>query len=141
MFFSKEYIDYVIKTANQKYTVEMAACALMEEMLEFDSEPSIDELGDIYYQFILFAYLTGINLDTLQYVEHLRDSIKCMLAITSQFKKRTTRNKELDYDVIDKYINCIYSDIQDATTQINADVREVEKYNMTKLDKRYETIV
>lgn len=138
--FSKNYIDYVVNTANQRYTVEMAACALMEELFEFDKEPSIDELGDVYYQFILFAYLTGINLETLKYEECLKDSIQCILAITTQFKKRTTRGKELDYDAIDKYINYIYADIHEATIQIGASFKEVEDYNMKKLNERYANV-
>lgn len=141
MLFSKEYVDYVTKTANQKYTVEMAACALMEEIIEFDnivtSDDAIDELGDVYYQFILFAYLTGANLETIEYDDRLRDSNQCILAITSQFKKRTTRGKELDYRLIDKYINFIYSDIVDMTQQANLEVKDVEQYNMKKLNERY----
>lgn len=140
MLFSKNYIDYVTRTASEKYSIEMAACALMEEIIEFDNDPGIDELGDVYYQFVLFAYLTGINLETLNYSECRGDNIPCILAITSQFKKRTTRGKELDYDLIDKYINYIYSDITEMTTQIDLQPSEVEAYNMSKLDRRYKDV-
>lgn len=141
MLFSKEYVDYVTKTANQKYTVEMAACALMEEMIEFDNvvieDDMIDELGDVYYQFVLFAYLTGANLETIEYDDSLRDSMQCILAITSQLKKRTTRGKELNYNDIDKYLSFIYSDIIEMTQQANLDIKNVEQYNMKKLNERY----
>ena len=135
--FSENYIEYVKKTANPEYTLEMAACALMEEFNEFDSEPSIDELGDVYYQFVLFAYLTGIDLKDINYVDGACDNVQTILDITSQFKKLKTRGKQLDLTLISNKLKALYSDIIDATDVEGLTIDEVEKYNIDKLNARY----
>ena len=141
--FSEKYINYVKKTANPHYTLEMAACALMEELIEFDEaldEDKKDELSDVYYQFVLFVLLTGIEMYTLEYLDSLKDSIQCILYITSQFKKLITRGKQLDIEAIKNKLDFIYSDIIDATEAEGLTVEEVEEYNMDKLDRRYANV-
>lgn len=142
MIFSENYIEYVKKTANPVYTVEMAACALLEEWCEFCKDNTVDELGDIYYQFILLLNLLDNKELGLKYDEDCEDYIsftRSVLAITSQFKKLKTRKKPLDWKIIQRNLNYIYSDIIDATEQNDWDVEYVEEYNIAKLDKRYQT--
>lgn len=143
MIFSENYIEYVKKTANPAYTVEMAACALLEEWCEFCKDNTVDELGDVYYQFILLFNLIDNKELGLKYDEDCEDYInftRCVLAITSQFKKLKTRKKPLDWKIIQRNLNYIYSDIVDATEQNDWDAEYVERYNIAKLDKRYENV-
>ena len=141
--FSEKYVEYVKKTANPHYTLEMAACALMEELIEFDEaldEDKKDELSDVYYQFVLFALITGIEIRTLEYLDGLKDSMQCILYITSQFKKLITRGKQLDIEAIKNKLDFVYSDIMDATESESLTVEEVEEYNMDKLNRRYANV-
>lgn len=140
---SENYVNYVKKTANPAYTVEMAACALLEEWYEFCKDSTIDELGDVYYQFVLFLSFVknpSIGLKYDEDCEYYVSFQRSVLDITSQFKKLKTRNKPLDWQIIQRNLNYIYSDIMDATEQGDWDTVQVERYNINKLDERYKDV-
>lgn len=145
--FSENYIEYVKKTANPAYTIEMAACALLEEWVELDVEiykqdhnKQVDEVSDVCYQFVLFVYLTGIDINELKWVDTDNRFLDSVLSITSQYKKLITRGKQLDLILIKDKLNILYSHVMDIITAINCTVKEVEEYNIQKLDRRYKNV-
>lgn len=138
MLVSEEYVNYVKNTYNKSYTVEMAACALIEEIAEFDVDMTTDEFGDILYQLILFGIVLGLQIDTIHYqkdVEHKLFSY--VVKITSQYKKRLTRNMPLDNKLIQDCYEKIYSLIVDVATHYKLKICEVEQENIKKLNERY----
>lgn len=138
MLVSEEYVDYVKNTYNKGYTVEMAACALIEETVEFDADMTTDEFGDILYQLILFGIVLNLQIDAIHYqkdVEHKLFSY--VVKITSQYKKRLTRNMPLDNKLIRDYYEKIYSLIINIATHYKLNIHEVERENIKKLNERY----
>lgn len=138
MLVSEKYVNYVKNTYNKDYTVEMAACALIEETVEFDADMITDEFGDILYQLILFGIVLGLQIDAIHYqkdVEHKLFSY--VVKITSQYKKRLTRNMPLDNKLIRDYYEKIYSLIINIATHYKLNIHEVERENIKKLNERY----
>lgn len=138
MLVSEEYVNYVKNTYNKGYTVEMAACALIEETVEFDADMTTDEFGDILYQLILFGIVLNLQIDAIHYqkdVEHKLFSY--VVKITSQYKKRLTRNMPLDNKLIRDYYEKIYSLIINIATHYKLNIHEVEQENIKKLNERY----
>lgn len=138
MLVSEEYVNYVKNTYNKGYTVEMAACALIEETVEFDADMTTDEFGDILYQLILFGIVLDLQIDAIHYqkdVEHKLFSY--VVKITSQYKKRLTRNMPLDNRLIRDYYEKIYSLIINIATHYKLNIHEVERENIKKLNERY----
>lgn len=138
MLVSEEYVNYVKNTYNKGYTVEMAACALIEETVEFDADMTTDEFGDILYQLILFGIVLNLQIDAIHYQEDVEYKLfSYVVKITSQYKKRLTRNMPLDNRLIRDYYEKIYSLIINIATHYKLNIHEVEQENIKKLDKRY----
>lgn len=139
MLVSEEYVNYVKNTYNKGYTVEMAACALIEETVEFDADMTTDEFGDILYQLILFGIVLNLQIDAIHYQEDVEHKLfSYVVKITSQYKKRLTRNMPLDNKLIRDYYEKIYSLIINIATYYKLNIHEVEQENIKKLDKRYD---
>lgn len=138
MLVSEEYVNYVKNTYNKGYTVEMAACALIEETVEFDADMTTDEFGDILYQLILFGIVLNLQIDTIHYQKDVDHKLfSYVVKITSQYKKRLTRNMPLDNKLIRDYYEKIYSLIINIATHYKLNIHEVERENIKKLNERY----
>lgn len=146
MIISDSYIDYVKRTMHSSYTKEMAACALIEEVIEFGDassieDSSIDELGDVLYQFVVFCITLEVDMGNLAYYEDVPSKmITYITKITSMYKKNITRGKDIDKVEIIKYLSLIYSLIYGIIKELGFDIIEVEAYNMDKLDRRYRRV-
>lgn len=138
MLVSEEYVNYVKNTYNKGYTVEMAACALIEETVEFDADMTTDEFGDILYQLILFGIVLDLQIDAIHYQEDVEHKLfSYVVKITSQYKKRLTRNMPLDNRLIRDYYEKIYSLIINIATHYKLNIHDVEQENIKKLNERY----
>lgn len=146
MIISDSYIDYVKRTMHSSYTREMAACALIEEVIEFGDtssieDSSIDELGDVLYQFVVFCTTLEVDMGNLAYYEDVPSKmITYITKITSMYKKNITRGKDIDKVEIIKYLSLICSLIYGIVKELGFDIIEVEAYNMDKLDRRYRRV-
>ena len=138
MEISQKYVDYVKKTANPNYTVEMAACALLEELFEYSASNATDEFGDVLYQFVLFCQILGFDVSKLNLENRRGNRITfSILEITSQYKKKITRGKEIDYKLIEECLSEICYTIAEFATFAGFDIKEIEEENMKKLNERY----
>lgn len=139
MKISQKYVDYVKKTAKPNYTVEMAACALLEEWGEFLESKTTDELGDVLYQFALFCQVLGFDVCKLKSGDGEGSLLTCVLKITSQYKKKVTRGKDIDSKLIEKCLCKIYYVIMSLIAMLWFNIEDVEEENMKKLNERYGT--
>lgn len=141
MKISQKYVDYVKKTANPNYTVEMAACALLEEAVEYNTSDTLGEFGDMLYQFVLFCQMLKFDIHKLNLNDIRNDNINDILVntvtITSQYKKKVTRGKEIDLKLIEKCLSEIYYVIITIAKSWKLDIEDVEEENMKKLNERY----
>ena len=137
MLVSEEYINFVEETYNKNYTVEMAACALIEEFQEFGESQTTDEFGDILYQLTLFGILLNIPFDSMLICDADAMLYTYITKITSQYKKHITRGKELDKELIIKYYSNICSLVMKLAKYYDYDIKSIEQENIKKLNERY----
>lgn len=138
MKISKDYEEYVKKTLNKAYTVEMAACALIEEVVELGDSSSTEEFGDVLYQFVAFCKILDVNLEQLTEFENPPAKMFTYITkITSAYKKHVTRGKEINKVDIITYLSLIYTLIEKMCSELGVTMQDVEKENIIKLNRRY----
>lgn len=138
MEISRAYEEFVRRTLNKAYTVEMAACALIEEVVELGNSSSTEEFGDVLYQFVAFCKVLGVKLGQLTEFEAPPAKMFTYITkITSAYKKHATRGKEINKVDIITYLSLIYALLEQMCNKLEVDMQDIEMENALKLERRY----
>ena len=97
----KKYVAYRVVNRDSHPTMLRGALELCEEYLEFSLEPSVEELGDMYFWWAYFCYISQWELgDTMVKPEDqtpLMETIKNIAGIVKRYyrDKNVSKLKEL----------------------------------------------
>ena len=147
----KKYVHWRVIPEAYGYTLLRAGLELAEETMEYFLEPTVDELGDVFFW---FSYLANALEYELQYEEnpfindevlnfgsmiHFQDLMEAAKNVVGDIKRMYRDNnvrkiENLKLVTLPALERCLRFEIHVAH---KLDVQKVIDYNVEKLDKRF----